>query len=73
MLGVGKKFPAFNLKGVSGTDPKTAFTDIHHQTYEGKWLVVFFRKSGDDICEGRFRICSADTFQVECGKLLTNT
>ena len=42
MLGVGKKFPAFNLKGVSGTDPKTAFTDIHNQTYEGKWLVVFF-------------------------------
>lgn len=41
MLGIGKKFPEFNLKGVTGTDPKTAFIDIHNKTYEGKWLVVF--------------------------------
>jgi peroxiredoxin (alkyl hydroperoxide reductase subunit C) len=41
MLGIGKKFPEFNLKGVTGIDPKTAFVDIHHKTYEGKWLVVF--------------------------------
>jgi alkyl hydroperoxide reductase subunit AhpC len=41
MLGVGKKFPEFNLKGVTGTDPKTAFIDVHNKSYEGKWLVVF--------------------------------
>lgn len=41
MLGIGKKFPEFNLKGVVSTDLKTAFTDIHNNTYEGKWLVVF--------------------------------
>jgi alkyl hydroperoxide reductase subunit AhpC len=42
MLGIGKKFPDFKLKGVIGTDPKTAFVDINNQTYKGKWLVVFF-------------------------------
>ena len=41
MLGIGKKFPEFNLKGVTGTDVKTAFSDIHNKTYEGKWLVLF--------------------------------
>lgn len=42
MLGIGKKFPDFNLKGVVGTDPKSAFIDVHQKSYEGKWLVVFF-------------------------------
>jgi alkyl hydroperoxide reductase subunit AhpC len=42
MLGIGKKFPEFNLKGVVSTDPKTAFIDVHNKSYEGKWLVVFF-------------------------------
>lgn len=41
MLGIGKKFPEFNLKGVSSTDVKTAFSDINNKSYEGKWLVVF--------------------------------
>jgi len=41
MLSVGKKFPEFNLKGVSGTDPKNAFSEINNKSYEGKWLVVF--------------------------------
>jgi alkyl hydroperoxide reductase subunit AhpC len=41
MLGVGKKFPEFNLKGVVSADPKTAFVDINEKSYEGKWLVVF--------------------------------
>lgn len=42
MLGIGDKFPAFNLKGVVSSDMKTAFTDISNDTYNGKWLVVFF-------------------------------
>ena len=42
MLGIGKKFPEFNLKGVVSADMNTAFTDVHHKSYEGKWLVVFF-------------------------------
>lgn len=41
MLGVGKRFPEFNLKGVSGTDAKSAFSEINNKTYEGKWLLVF--------------------------------
>lgn len=41
MLGIGKKFPSFNLKGVVSTDLKTAFTEVNNNTYEGKWLVVF--------------------------------
>jgi lipoyl-dependent peroxiredoxin subunit C len=42
MLSVGKKFPKFNLKATVGTDPKTAFQDVTNETYNGKWLVVFF-------------------------------
>jgi alkyl hydroperoxide reductase subunit AhpC len=41
MLGIGKKFPQFNLKAVVGTDAKKAFIDVDNQTYKGKWLVVF--------------------------------
>ncbi len=42
MLSVGHKFPAFNLKATVSSDIKDAFTDITNQTYQGKWLVVFF-------------------------------
>ena len=42
MLGVGRRFPKFNLKAVVNTDPKTAFVDVTNETYPGKWLVVFF-------------------------------
>ncbi|MDD3182637.1 MAG: peroxiredoxin [Alphaproteobacteria bacterium] len=42
MLGVGQKFPAFNLKATVSTDINDAFTDISNATYNGKWLVVFF-------------------------------
>lgn len=42
MLSVGQVFPSFNLKGVTTTDPSTAFIDVHNKSYEGKWLVVFF-------------------------------
>lgn len=42
MLGVGKPFPQFNLKAVTGTDLKTAFTEVNNDTYKGKWLVAFF-------------------------------
>lgn len=42
MLSVGQKFPQFHLKGVISSDIKTAFTEIHNETYKGKWLVVFF-------------------------------
>ena len=42
MLGIGKKFPEFKLKGVSGLDAKTAFSEITNSTYAGRWLVMFF-------------------------------
>ncbi|MFM2042725.1 MAG: alkyl hydroperoxide reductase [Pseudomonadota bacterium] len=42
MLTVGDKFPAYDLKAVVTTDPKTAFTQINNDTYKGKWTVVFF-------------------------------
>ena len=42
MLTVGDKFPAFNLKAVVSTDPKTAFTDVSQASDAGKWKVVFF-------------------------------
>jgi peroxiredoxin (alkyl hydroperoxide reductase subunit C) len=42
MLGIGAKFPEFNLKAAVSNDIKTAFTDITNKSYKGKWLVVFF-------------------------------
>lgn len=41
MLGIGKKFPKFNVKAVVSNDMKTAFVDVDNETYKGKWLVVF--------------------------------
>ncbi len=42
MLGVGQKFPQFNVKATVSNDLKTAFTDVSNATYAGKWKVVFF-------------------------------
>lgn len=42
MLGIGNKFPAFQLTGVTGNDLKTAFREFTDQSFAGKWLVVFF-------------------------------
>ena len=41
MLTVGDQFPDFSLTAVNGTDPRTAFSPATHETYAGKWLVVF--------------------------------
>jgi lipoyl-dependent peroxiredoxin subunit C len=42
MLTVGDRLPSFALKGVVSTDPKTAFTDVTHESFEGQWKVLFF-------------------------------
>lgn len=42
MLTVGDRFPAFSLKAVVSSDPKTAFVTISDQSDAGKWKVVFF-------------------------------
>ncbi|MGH8620112.1 MAG: peroxiredoxin [Burkholderiales bacterium] len=42
MLSVGDRFPAFNLKSVVTTDPKTAFKDIADTDNAGKWKILFF-------------------------------
>lgn len=42
MLGVGEKFPEFNLKATVTTDKNTAFKDVDNNTYAGKWKVYFF-------------------------------
>ena len=42
MLTIGDQFPAFDLKAVVSTDPKTAFTQITDRSNAGKWKVVFF-------------------------------
>ena len=42
MLTVGDKFPAFAVKAVVSTDPKTAFTDLTETSNSGKWKLVFF-------------------------------
>ena len=42
MLGVGQKFPQFSMKATVSLDLKDAFKDISHDSYKGKWLVVFF-------------------------------
>ena len=42
MLTIGDTFPAFDLKAVVTTDPRTAFTNIDTAANAGKWKVVFF-------------------------------
>lgn len=42
MLGIGQKFPEFNLKATVSNDIKSAFTDVNNKSYKDKWLVVFF-------------------------------
>jgi lipoyl-dependent peroxiredoxin subunit C len=42
MLGVGHRFPQFALTGVVSNDVKSAFQPFTHQSFTGKWQVVFF-------------------------------
>src|SRR5215831_6226458 len=42
MISVGHKFPEFALTGVVASDPKQAFQPITHESYPGKWKVLFF-------------------------------
>jgi lipoyl-dependent peroxiredoxin subunit C len=42
MKAVGERFPEFNLKAVVNNDMESAFIDVKHNSYEGKWLVAFF-------------------------------
>jgi lipoyl-dependent peroxiredoxin subunit C len=42
MLGVGDKFPSFNLQATVSTDMKRAFEEITDKSYEGKWKCYFF-------------------------------
>ena len=40
MLAVGDQLPEFNLKAV--VPGSRDFKDIGHETYKGKWMVLFF-------------------------------
>ncbi|MDX2152016.1 MAG: peroxiredoxin [Bryobacteraceae bacterium] len=42
MLGVGEKFPEFNVTATVSTDKNSAFQEISHESYPGKWKVYFF-------------------------------
>ena len=47
MLGVGDNFPTFNVKATASLPLKdisidNVFINVNNQTFEGKWLVVFF-------------------------------
>jgi len=42
MIGVGQRFPEFALTGVVSADPKQAFQPFSHESFPGKWRVVFF-------------------------------
>jgi peroxiredoxin (alkyl hydroperoxide reductase subunit C) len=42
MLGVGQKFPDFQLTATVSTDRKNAFKELSLDSYKGKWKVVFF-------------------------------
>ena len=47
MIGVGEKFPAFNLKATSSAKLAdmtidNVFIDVKNNSYKDKWLVVFF-------------------------------
>ncbi len=42
MLGVGDRFPEFNVKATVSTNLADAFVDTTNESYKGQWLVVFF-------------------------------
>lgn len=42
MLGVGDKFPDFSVKATISNEVSNAFIELNHQSYKGKWLIVFF-------------------------------
>jgi peroxiredoxin (alkyl hydroperoxide reductase subunit C) len=42
MLGVGQKFPAFNVTATVSLDMKKAFETVTEASYPGKWKVYFF-------------------------------
>jgi peroxiredoxin (alkyl hydroperoxide reductase subunit C) len=42
MLGVGHRFPEFALTAVVSSDMEKAFMPISHESYPGRWKVVFF-------------------------------
>jgi lipoyl-dependent peroxiredoxin subunit C len=42
MIGIGQQFPQFALTGVVSSDPKQAFQPFNHESFPGKWRVVFF-------------------------------
>lgn len=42
MITVGNKFPLFQLKATVSNELNDAFKVISNETYQGKWLVVFF-------------------------------
>lgn len=42
MLGVGKKFPEFNLTATVSTDVKHAFKPLSNKELKGKWGVIYF-------------------------------
>ena len=42
MSGVGQRFPGFALTGVVSSDARTAFRPFTHESFPGKWQVVFF-------------------------------
>jgi alkyl hydroperoxide reductase subunit AhpC len=42
MSGIGQRFPQFSLTGVVSSDPQSAFQPFSHDSFPGKWRVVFF-------------------------------
>jgi len=42
MSGIGRRFPEFALTGVVTSDARTAFRPFTHESFPGKWQVVFF-------------------------------
>src|SRR5215469_17503087 len=42
MLGVGQKFPSFEVTATVSTDMKTAFKTITDKDFAGKWKLYFF-------------------------------
>src|SRR5271156_3854719 len=42
MSGVGHRFPEFSLTGVVSSDAQKAFQPFTHDSFPGKWKVVFF-------------------------------
>jgi len=80
-IGVGEKFPEFNLKAVDGKpfddiNIDNVFVDVNNDTYAGKWAVyLFYPKDFTFVCPTEIKVFADldEEFQDREAQLITGS